>query len=222
MSLHIHDIFNLICKEFPIPVMVNLELISKCHETIIKNTEWYHSQLTIKNDDTMLYFIKQYNFRNFEIRNHIEKNHIDYLQNCHTLNLQFTKLSNKYIKKFHGCHTLNLGNSYTRLKRTTLMKLRHCHTLILFDVNFNNRDLEVLSKCNTICLTFSQVKNHHVKHLKKCHTLGLEGSFVTNKCVKHLKNCHTIYFGINSKIDRLHRDILRKCCFKASFNLIYI
>jgi hypothetical protein len=214
MSFHIHDIFNLVCKELTIPKMVHLELISKFHTNIIKNTEWYHSQLLV-NDVTMVYFKTQYKFRNFKIENSVEFNHLDELEKCHTLNLECTKLSNKDIRRLHKCYRLNLSCSLLRLHRTTLAKLKYCHTLILDECSFWNRHTAILGKCNSLCLAYAGMEPRNIKYFKKCHTLYLVGNSVSNKSVKYLKNAHTLYFGRHSEIDQEHMEILKKRCFKV-------
>ena len=217
MALHLHDIFVHICKEFPINKMVKLELISNVHNICIKNYEWHHTQILAENDDEMNHYTNVYKLRNlypaYDCNNYIEE-----LQKCHTVKLDFLSINNKSIKKFKECYEISFGYYVHKIKSSTLMKLHYCHTIILFDSNFDMNGLKYLKNCHDICLTFCRIKDKHVKHLRKCHTLGLEGALITNKSVKYLQNCHTLYFSTRVKIDEKHKKYLTKKCKNVSFD----
>lgn len=220
-SLHIFDIFILICNEIKINKLPKLELISKHHNNIIKKYEWINNTLLIVNELILQYILQNYNFRNLQIIFDCNK-YICELQNCHTLIIdQFIDHNN--VPLLRKCHTVHFICSFPPfLPSEKLYKLKYCHTIRTYSAVITDKCLKKLRKCHKLEFihpqlffenTYGSIQNEHnisitnacfstpfvsdkgVTYLRKCHTLHLNVPFVNNKCIEKLKNCHTLYLN---------------------------
>ena len=98
------DIFISICDFLStIKEIIRLELLSKYHQYIIRNSNWIKE---VKNDNILEYVLKNYKFKWLNISANCDVNRfIKELKNCHTLNLYGTKISDECINylRSYGC-----------------------------------------------------------------------------------------------------------------------
>lgn len=189
-SLQITDIFVLICKELPINKMVNLKLLSQYHKNIIKNTEFIHSQLDVNHEQKIICYIKEHKFYNLLISRLDTKIIIKYiteLSKCHTVGLCNDSIPNKYMQQLSKCHTIQISNNFN-LKKETFKKLKHCHTLIIFDSSFHNKYLKYIQNIHRLAIIFITLKSKHAKYLQNIHTLELHSAYVSFESMQLLKN----------------------------------
>ena len=124
------DLFIEICLYLRINSIVKLELISKYHMLLIRKTSWIHGSPFITNMTIFDHIVKHYKFKNLFLNCDLNVNsHIDYLMNCHTLDLSYTSINNDNIKRLGYCYTLNL--SATNITDNCVKFLKNCHILHL-------------------------------------------------------------------------------------------
>jgi hypothetical protein len=189
-SLQIADIFILICKELPINKIVNLKLLSQYHKTIIQNTEFIHSQLDVNTEQKIIYYIKEHKFYNLlisRLETKIITKYITELSKCHTVRLCNASIPNKYMQQLSKCHTIQISHNFN-LKKETFKKLKHCHSLIIFDSSFHNKYLKYIQNIHKLAIVFITLKSKHVKYLQNIHTLELCNAYIPHESMPLLKN----------------------------------
>src|SRR5579863_10351023 len=135
--IFIADIFVLICEQLgTIKNILQLELLSKYHQRIIRNHGWM-IKLRVKNDTILEHIIKNYRFRNLSIFPHVNINRfVKELKNCHTLYLSNTNITDASVRELKNCHTLDL--SYTKVTDASIKEL-NCHTLYLYSAEVTDK-----------------------------------------------------------------------------------
>jgi len=167
--LYISDLFVQICKHIDnTKDLLQLELLSSHHKSIIRNTKWDHFIVKIRSEQSLENMLLFHFFPKLDLSNtDITDESVSKLINCHTLNLSYTNVTDKSVLKLINCHTLNL--SYTNVTDESVSKLIKCHTL---DLSYTN------------------VTDKSVLKLINCHTLNLSGTKVTDKSVSKLIVIH--------------------------------
>ena len=112
------DLFLTICLCLNMKQVINLELISKYHHLLIRKTTWF-LKVNIKSEQLLNHIIKNYHFKNLSIFNINVDLYIDYLKNCHTLDLSYTNVTD--VSDLKNCHTLNLSS--TKVTEVSALKI---------------------------------------------------------------------------------------------------
>lgn len=163
--IEFEDIFVVICNMLPqMKDVINLELLSNKHLSIIRKTVWYKN-VWIWNDDCMVHIIKCYKLRNltFDFRKDFHFNkYMDYISNCHTLSLDRCKnVTDKMVKLLINCHTLDL-NECNDITDESVKFLGNCHNLTLSCCEkITDESVKFLGNCHTLILSYF----HYVKTL---------------------------------------------------------
>jgi len=219
-SLHIYDIFVLVCTKIPFRQLIKLKLISKMHQNIIANNDWIHNPVYIRDNYVLKYILDNYQFKNLDISQFCDANvniYIDKLKECHTLQIPNSNMTPDNIKKLNGCHSLDLRQ--TNITDETIKKFKYCYKLCLSLNNITNKYIKNFKNCHTIHLSFTKINDESIKFLKNCYKVNLNGTLVTDKGIIKLRNCHTVYLAgtnVTSKcLKKLHckKFILYGCVF---------
>ena len=166
------DLFSTICLYFNIKDIINFELISTYHHRLIRKTTSFLPVL-IRNETSLKHIIQNYHFKNLLFKSSVNVNlYLDYLKNCHMLDLAYTNINDESVKELKYCHKLNLSG--TKITDNGLKWLTNCHTLYLYGTWITD---EGVSKLN-------------------CHILDLSSTNITDEGIKAFKNrrlylCHT-------------------------------
>src|ERR1700677_4962701 len=102
MILSYKDIFIQICDLMDINVLISLEQLSKSHQNIIRTHDWMTFEIKLRNVNIIRFVTNNYNFQKYNFyRSKITNLDIEKcikLKNCHTLNLSWTKITDKSVK----------------------------------------------------------------------------------------------------------------------------
>ena len=117
------DIFVSVCNFLPIiKEIIQLELLSKNHQYIIRNNNWF-KEVRVKNDSVLEHILTNYKFKWLHIFSNCDVNKfIKELKNCHTLYLSWTNITDASVKELKNCHTLYLRG--TNITDKCINKLR--------------------------------------------------------------------------------------------------
>ena len=149
--LFISDLFVQICKHIDnAKDLLQLELLSSRHKSIIRNTKWDHFIVKIRSKQSLKNMLLFHFFLKLDLSNtDITDGIVSKLINCHTLNISWTKVTDESVSKLINCHTLNLSG--TKVTDESVSKLINCHTLYLSGTNVTDECMDKLRINNVIC-----------------------------------------------------------------------
>ena len=175
------DLFITICLFLNMKQIIRLELLSTDHHLLIRKTTWYRKVL-VYNEIILNHIVKNYRFKNLSLSRKINVNlYIDYLKNCHTLDLNGTNITDENVKELKNCYDLDL--SYTKI--TDVTALTNCYHLNLQGTTITN--LPVFTNCHELNLKSTYITDESIK-LLNCYHLNLSNTNITNKSINQLKN----------------------------------
>ncbi len=177
-----------IAKNFDLKCLANFNVVSKFHHHIVKTTPW-KIELSAGNA-TAWNTLLHYNFANIIVDPNIvfTDECLQVLQNCHTVYLSWTKITDGELKHLSKCRAINL-----RCTGITDEGLKH------------------LSKCRAISLCCTKITDGGLKHLSKCHTVNLAGTKITDEGLKHLSKCRTVNLSHTKITDEGLKHLRSKC-----------
>ena len=169
--LLLDDLFVTICHYLDIKNVIHLELVSKEHSLLIRKTPWYQ-KITIINDNILKHIVTYYKFKHLRVDFYNVNSYIDYLKDCHTLDLSHCKnITDEGFKALKHCHTLYLR--FTNITDEGVKALKDCHTLHLCGTNITDEGFKALKNCHKLHLNYTNITDEGVKALKDCHTLNI-------------------------------------------------
>jgi len=126
------DLFIMISNLLPeMKEVIKLELLSKYHTNLIRNTNW-DKLIKIKSNKHFEHIVKHYKFRNLKVTNNVDVNkYVDYLSNCQTLDFSENHtITNKTVKYLKNCVTLDLSLCH-KITDKSIKYLENCINLYL-------------------------------------------------------------------------------------------
>ncbi len=148
----VDDMFIEICKELYFSTILNLQLLSTHHKSLIRRTYWRHCLAVLKNttyiNEKVIYFHNNYHFMKY------------YLSGC-------KNITDESIKLLGKLHTLYLSNCYN-ITDESVKCLGNLHIL---NLSFCNKITDESVKCldNLYQLELyycNKITNESVKYLK--------------------------------------------------------
>ena len=119
------DLFLSICLHLTTKQIIRLELLSKDHSILIRKTVWDHDYFII-DCPSLFKKIKKYPFKKIYICTGFDINKkINYLINCHTLDLSFTNITEENIKLLN-CKVLYLHETEVTDECIQDLRLKGC------------------------------------------------------------------------------------------------